>query len=73
MEPSFLISALDGGECSASRSCRFTPWERVPGTHWIGKFGGPQHWSERCGEKKIILHGRESNPAAQLVVRRYID
>jgi hypothetical protein len=30
-----LISALDGGEWSASRPGRFTPRERAPGTHWI--------------------------------------
>jgi hypothetical protein len=31
-----LTSALDGGEWSASRLGRFTPRERVPGTHWKG-------------------------------------
>jgi hypothetical protein len=31
-----LTSPLDGGEWSASRPGRFTPRERVPGTHWIG-------------------------------------
>jgi len=31
-----LISALDGGEWSASSPGRFTPKERDPGTHWIG-------------------------------------
>jgi hypothetical protein len=31
----FLTSALDAGERSASRASRFTPRERVPGTHWI--------------------------------------
>jgi hypothetical protein len=31
-----LTWALVGGEWSASRSGRFTPGERVPGTHWIG-------------------------------------
>jgi len=29
--PRIFISSLDGGEW-----CRFTPWERAPGTHWIG-------------------------------------
>jgi hypothetical protein len=29
-------SALLGGEWSASRPGRFTPGEKVPGTHWIG-------------------------------------
>jgi len=31
-----LISALYGGEWSASRPGSFTPRERAPGTHWIG-------------------------------------
>jgi hypothetical protein len=31
-----LISALDVGEWSASRTSRFTPRERAPSTHWIG-------------------------------------
>jgi hypothetical protein len=38
-----LTSALDGGEWSASRPGRFTPRERAPGTHWIGKH---RIWSE---------------------------
>jgi hypothetical protein len=33
-----LTSALAGGEWSASRPGRFTPWERVPGTHWIRRW-----------------------------------
>jgi hypothetical protein len=37
-----LISALDGGEWSASRPSRFTPRERAPGTHWIGGWVGPR-------------------------------
>jgi hypothetical protein len=35
-----LTSALDGGEWSASRPCRFTSWETAAGTHfmvgWVG-------------------------------------
>jgi hypothetical protein len=38
----FLTSALGGGEWSASRTCRFTPGERAPGTHWIGGWVGPR-------------------------------
>jgi hypothetical protein len=38
----FLISALVGGEWSASRPGRFTPGERAPGTHWIGGWVGPR-------------------------------
>jgi hypothetical protein len=33
--PHFLTSALDGGELSASRPCRFTPREIALGTYWI--------------------------------------
>jgi hypothetical protein len=38
----FLTSALVGGEWSASRSGRFTPGERAPGTDWIGGWVGPK-------------------------------
>jgi hypothetical protein len=33
--PPLLNLALDGGECSGSRQCRFTP-----GAHWIGSWVG---------------------------------
>jgi hypothetical protein len=32
----FMTQALDGGELSASRSCRFTSEDRTPGNHLIG-------------------------------------
>jgi hypothetical protein len=38
----FLISALVGGEWSASRPGRSTPRERSPGTHWIGGWVNPR-------------------------------
>jgi hypothetical protein len=38
----FLISALFGGEWSASRPGRLTPGERVPCNHWIGGWVGPR-------------------------------
>jgi hypothetical protein len=44
----FLTTVLIGGEWSASRLCRFTPRERVPGTHWIGG------WAGQRGEEKIL-------------------
>jgi hypothetical protein len=55
MSPNFLASALDGGEWSASRPCRFISGERSPGTHWIGG------WVNRivgldAAEKRKILH-----------------
>jgi hypothetical protein len=45
-------SALYGGEWSASRSGRFTPRKRAPGTHWIGGWVGPQSRSGCSGEEK---------------------
>jgi hypothetical protein len=38
----FLISALAGGEWSASCPGRFTPGETAPGTHWIGGWVDPR-------------------------------
>jgi hypothetical protein len=37
-----MISALVGGEWSASLPGRFTPGERGPGTHWIGGWVCPR-------------------------------
>jgi hypothetical protein len=37
----FVTSALVGGELSDSRRGRFTPGERVLGTHWIGGWVDP--------------------------------
>jgi hypothetical protein len=36
----FLTPALVGGDLSASRLSHFTPRERVPGLHWIGRWMG---------------------------------
>jgi hypothetical protein len=36
MYRSTFSTALVGGEWSTSRSGRFTPGERAPGTHWTG-------------------------------------
>jgi hypothetical protein len=38
----FLISALVVGEWSASRSCRFTPGQKAPSTHWKGRYMDPR-------------------------------
>jgi hypothetical protein len=42
-----LTSALEGGEWLASRPGRFTPRERVPGTHWIGSWEKQQMFRKR--------------------------
>jgi hypothetical protein len=43
--PPFLTTALNGGEWSASRLCRFTPGERASGTHWIGGWAPAPGWT----------------------------
>jgi hypothetical protein len=49
-----LTSALDGGEWSASCPGRFTPRERVPGTHWIG--GSVSHYTHTDPYPSKIQH-----------------
>jgi hypothetical protein len=47
-----LASALDGGEWSASRPCRFTPTDIGPGTRWIGGWLGPRARLDATKKKK---------------------
>jgi hypothetical protein len=72
----FLISALDGGEWSASSPSRFTPRERAPGTHWIGGWLSPRVVLDAVVKRKIPSPRRESNPKTpivQPVAQRYTD
>jgi hypothetical protein len=39
VDPPVLALAPEGGESSASGPYRFTPWETVLGTHFIGGWG----------------------------------
>jgi hypothetical protein len=50
----FLTTALVGGEWSASRSGRFTPGERTPGTHWIGGWVGPRAGLDTVEKRKLL-------------------
>jgi hypothetical protein len=71
-----LISALDGGEWSASRPNHFTPRERAPSTHWIGGWVGPRDVLDAVVKRKIPSPRRESNPrtpVVQPVAQRYSD
>jgi len=52
----FLTSSLDGGEWSASRSSRFTPRERAPGTHWIGGWVGYRAGLDAMVKRKTPSH-----------------
>jgi hypothetical protein len=60
---SFLTSALDGGEWSASRPGRtFTSGERTPGTHCTGGWVGLRAGLDTEVRGKIFCPCRESNP-----------
>jgi hypothetical protein len=50
----FLTSVLFGDEWSALRPCRFTPWERAPGTHWIGVWVGPRAGKDDVEKRKFF-------------------
>jgi hypothetical protein len=50
----FLISALVGGEWSASCAGRFTPRERAPGTHSIGGSVGPKGGLDDVEKRKFL-------------------
>jgi hypothetical protein len=50
----FLTLALAGGEWSASRPGRFTPAERVPGTHWIGSWVDPRASLDDVEKRKFL-------------------
>jgi hypothetical protein len=62
-----LTSALDGGEWSASRPCRFTPRERTSDTYWIGGWVGPRAVLEAVVKRKIPSPCQESKPRTPIV------
>jgi hypothetical protein len=71
---SFLTSAIDGGEWSASRTSRFTPRGKNPLYPLDRKLGGPQSRSGHGGEEKDFqpLPGLEP-PTIQSTDQRYTD
>jgi hypothetical protein len=63
----FFISALVGGEWSASRLCRFTPGEMAPGTHWIGGWVEPRADLDDMEMRKLLtLPELEIQPLGRL-------
>jgi hypothetical protein len=71
-----LISALVGGEWSASFPGRFTPGGKCPRYLLDRRLGGPQSRSGRGGEETIFLRYRDSNSnpsVVQLIAGRYTD
>jgi hypothetical protein len=60
---SFLTYVLLGGKWSASRPCRFTPGERVRGTHFIGGWVCPRTGLGDVEKRKFLaLTGLELRP-----------
>jgi hypothetical protein len=72
MAPSFLTSALDGGECSASLPCRFT-LGKSPLCPLDGMPGGHLSRSGCCGEEKKYCTIRNGTQAFHSAGRHYID
>jgi hypothetical protein len=71
----FLISALAGGEWSASPPGRFTPRESDPGTHWIGGWVTPEPvWTTWRRENSWPHQDSNSDPSVfQPVASSYTD
>jgi hypothetical protein len=65
----FLISALDGGEWSASHPGRFTSGGNQPRYPLDRRLGGPQSQSEHYGEEKNLPPFREWNPGRPALAR----
>jgi hypothetical protein len=71
--PPFSISALGGGEWSASRPGRFTPRKIVPYIHWIKYWVGHRACLDTVEKREVLpMPGTETRPF-QLVTRRYTD
>jgi hypothetical protein len=64
---SFLTSALDAGEWSASCPGRFTSKERAPNTHWIRGSVGTRAGLATVSRGKIRSPCKESNPKILIV------
>jgi hypothetical protein len=68
--PLFMTSALDGGEWSVSRPCRFYRRGKSPRYPLDTMLGGPQSQSGRCGEEQnLALPGIEPGPSSPSLYR----
>jgi hypothetical protein len=68
--PPFLTSALDGGEWSFSRTGRFTPGERSPGTLWRGGWVSPRAGLDAVEKEKMLpIPGIEPRPSSPSLYR----
>jgi hypothetical protein len=59
---SFLTSALDGDEWSASRPGCALPLRKTPGTHWIAGWVGLRAGVDRQARGNVLCPCRGSNP-----------
>jgi hypothetical protein len=62
-----LTSALDGDEWWASGPGRFTPREKAPSIHWIGRWMVPRAVLDPVVKRKIPSFLRESKPRTPIV------
>jgi hypothetical protein len=60
--PPFLISALDGGEWSPSRTSRFTPRKTAPCAYYMGGWVGHKTGLDVMEKRIISCSYRKSNP-----------
>jgi hypothetical protein len=60
--PTFLTTAVDGGEWSASRPGRFPPRLTALDTHWIGGWVGPRAGLDAVEYRQISYPHLQSNP-----------
>jgi hypothetical protein len=68
IDPHFLdLGTIVGGERSASRPGRYTPGERVPGTHWVGGWVDPRTGLDMEKGKFLTLSGLEHRPLGRAV------
>jgi hypothetical protein len=67
------MSALRGGEWSASHFGRITTGERTPGADGIGGRVGPRTDLDSVEIRKITWPCQKSTPATQHVARRYTE
>jgi hypothetical protein len=71
--PSFLTSALDGGEWSASRPSPFTPGKRSPVTIESEAVWAPEQVWIKLRREKSLATARNRTPAVQPVARPYTN
>jgi hypothetical protein len=65
----FLTSALDGGKLSASRHCRFSPWERGSGIYWVGGWVDPGAGLDDVEKRNLAPAGNRTSAVHPVACR----